>query len=238
MKRINVLIVILLCLSGLLSFAQSKNLSVNFSSSKLPGVVNASGNWHVKNGLLIQENIKETMAIISFPVKQKGEMLYQFDLKYIAGGEDDYAGFGLHISVDKPAKNRSWGNGKSVLLWLTYDPDQYGYPGFFAQIYTSKNNVKMGLDPKIHNSSNPLKDGDEYPIPEEYLKEEYIGSTIPVKMIIDLDTGIGKIYDPLDSSSYYAFYLGQQNLEGNYVSIRTNSLVVSIDNILIKPVDE
>ena len=237
MKRTFVLIVILLCISSLFSFAQSEIIATNFSSPELSDAVEASGKWHVEDGSLVQEDTEEAMAIWSYPVKQKGIMLYQFDLKYIDGGEDDFAGFGLHIGVDKPAKKRSWGNGKSVLLWLTYDPDQYGSPGFFAQIYTSNANSKMGLNPEIHNSRNPLKDGDEYPIPELYLKEEYIESTIPVKMIIDLNTGIGKLYDPLDSSYYYSFYIGQENIEGDYVSLRTNSLSVAIDNVVIKPVE-
>jgi hypothetical protein len=228
MKNFKVVLVVLLLCSSVMAFSQRVLTSDSFSSTSKWTV--ASGSWKTQGGRLVQTNDKETIAVINIPARQSGEVLYEFDARYVSGGEDDYAGFGIHICVNNPSKGRSWGTGKSLLAWVTWDPNTYGWPGGFIQVYQSKGPVEMNLYPY----GDIIKDGDWYPINEEYLKYEYLEYTVPVKMSIDLSTGAGKFYDPFDPDNYYyAFDLGAPIPAGSHFSFRMNSVSLSLDNLKI-----
>ena len=206
----------------------------SFSSSSVPaGVIAASGDWKVMNGKLYQMDAKERMAQLAVPAPQSGTVQYEFDLEYVGGGEDDYAGFGIHILVDNPAKKRSWGNGSSALLWVTWDPKVYGAPGLFAQAYASMNSGNMQLYPP----RDIIKQGGNMPFPAEYVKTKYLAATIPIKIILDIDAGEMKVYDPLDMRYYYRFAAEMPKTRGGYFGLRTNSLSVRIDNLKITKLD-
>ncbi len=215
-------------------FADMVKVDEEFNNPYLSGWIKVSGDWAVVNGRLVQRDVNEKMAMITIPVKQSGKMLYEFDFKYIKGAEDDYAGFGIHICVKNPARKRSWGNGKSVLGWITWDPKHYGYPGLFVQVYKSNSQTDMGLFPGLFPNRNPLVAGDLYPVKEEYLNPEYLNYTIKIKLMVDTKTGKGKFYDPMAPDKYYySFDLGQPIGDGDYFTFRTNSVSVSIDNLKI-----
>ena len=172
--------------------------------------------------------------MITAPVRQSGTVMYEFDITYAGGGEDDYAGFGFHIAVNNPSKIRSWGNGNSMLAWVTWDPEVYGNPGAFIQVYESTGPVQMGLYP----FGDIIEDGDVFAINEEYLRYEYLNYTVPVKMSIDLKTGKGRFFDPFAPDSYYyAFGLGSPIPAGSYFTFRMNSVSLSIDNLKITQLD-
>jgi len=161
-------------------------------------------------------------------------MLYQFDVKYIGGGEDNYAGFGIHICINDPSMVRSWGNGRSILGWVTWDPEHYGYPGAFIQVYESTGITTMGLYDGIYPSSDIMKYGGMIPVSGQYLKYEYLNYTVPIKLQIDTRTGRGRFYDPFDPEHYYyPFDLGAPIRSGNYFTFRMNSVSLSIDNVKI-----
>lgn len=235
MKLVKFLLVALFILVPIALFSQTVLLDETFSSpASLSGWWATAGDWKVMKGRLYQTDTKETMAMITIPVRQSGTMLYEFDLRYVAGGEDDYAGFGIHICVNNPSRVRSWGNGRSLLGWITWDPKTYGYPGAFIQVYESKSLTNMGLYTKIFPGSDPIAYGDMLPVREEYLKYEYLDATVPIKILINLDTGEGRFYDPLDPDKYYySFYLGGPVKPGNYFSFRVNSVSLSLDNLKI-----
>jgi hypothetical protein len=226
-----------LVLLGLFLCASMLAFSQELVSDSFYGMSNwtaASGSWKVEGGRLVQTNTKETIAVATIPVNQSGEVLYEFDVRYVGGGEDDYGGFGIHLAVNNPSKSRAWGNGRSMLAWVTWDPNAYGYPGGFIQVYQSGGPTQMGLYP----SGDIMEDGDRFPVNEEYLKYEYLDYTVPVKMSLDLSTGMGKFYDPFDPDRYYfPFDLGAPIPAGSYFSFRMNSVSLSIDNLKITKLD-
>jgi hypothetical protein len=212
-----------------LAFGQTVVIN-SFSSSSLPaGWMPVSGDWKVMNGKLYQVDTRERMALLNIPAPQSGTVQYEFDLEYNGGAEDDYAGFGIHVIVDNPSRGRSWGDGQSALLWVTWDPKQYGAPGLFAQAYGSLSATDMTLYPP----RDILRAGGDMPFPPQYVRMEFLGATVPVKIVIDYDTGEMKVYDPLDMRYYSRFRASLPKRSGRYFAFRTNSLSVRIDNFKI-----
>jgi hypothetical protein len=233
MKIVKIFLVLLFLTTSVLAFSQTVRLDESFSSRSPKGWKQISGNWRVINGRLTQTDTNENMAMITVPVYQSGKMLYEFDLRYAEGGADGYAGFGIHICVNNPTNVRSWGNGQSILGWVTYDPKHYGYPGAYIQVYESKGKTKMGLHRDIFPSSDPMRHGDIISIPRDYLRSEYINATVSFKLFFDTRTGEGRFYDPMNPDRYYyAFSLGSVE-PGGYLTFRTNSVSVSIDNVKV-----
>ena len=176
--------------------------------------------------------------MISIPVEQSGVILYEFNVKYVKGGADDYAGFGMHICTNNPTKSRSWGNGKGLLGWVTWDPNAYGYPGGFLHMYESRGASAMDLSKRIFPSGDIMKHGDLLPIPAQYLKTKYLEYNIPIKIRINTRTGAGRFYDPFAPDRYYyRFNLGAPVKSGDYFTFRTNSLSVSFDDLKITKID-
>ncbi len=175
----------------------------------------AYGQWNVVGDRLVQSDVKAGMARVDIPFPQAGIVTYQFNVKYVTGGLDDmHAGFGIHVFVDKPAKGKAWGNGKSYLLWLNYDKNAKNITkGLSAQIYKSTSNSKMKLVADI--------DLNKYAY---LLTPANLHVVVPIKMTINGFNGDVKIYDPTDPTWVYVFNLGNKTpLTGKYISLRTNS---------------
>ena len=187
----------------------------------------AYGDWKMQDGRLAQLSTKAGMAQAYMKLPQSGIMQYEFDIKYIDGGEDMFAAFGFHIGIDKPAGRKSWGNGRSFLLWLTLDPKAYGGTGVYGQAYESDTNSYMYL----------LHPGDRYMLPADRLEvidlERMSMYSLPVKVRVNYDTGQVKVWDPLIPDYYYRFGLGGAIRNGNYISVRTNSLAASFGDFKI-----
>lgn len=238
MKWLHVFLVLLFVGAAVAAFADYNVLSDNFNSGSLGKWKPVSGSWKVMDGKLSQVDTRENMAMIVVPVQQAGKVLYEFDVEYVGGGEDDYAGFGFHICINGPSSMRSWGNGKSLLGWVTWDPKVYGPPGAFVQVYESKSNSDMGLYTKVFPGADPVKYGDLIAISDEYLDVLYIDYQVPVKIMVDTRTGKGKFYDPFAPEDYYyPFDLGGPIRAGGYFALRTNSVALSFDNVTITRMD-
>jgi hypothetical protein len=230
MKTVKLVLLLVFFGASLMAFSETTLVSDSFSSSVLDKWTVVSGSWRAMNGRLYQTDTSEKMAMITLPVNQSGKILYEFDVRYVAGGEDNYAGFGIHFCITNPSKVRSWGMGQSFLAWLTWDPDTYGYPGGFAQVYESFAPTRMGLFPE----GDIVEDGDQFPIMVDYLDMEFLSYTITVRIELDTRTGKGYLYDPFDPYKYrYPFDMGQPINAGSYFGFRTNSLAVSLDNFRV-----
>jgi hypothetical protein len=153
---------------------------------------------------------------------QSGAMVYEFDARYEGGAEDGHGGFGLHIFVDTPYNDVSWGAGNSYLLWLNYDenPLDKAIPaGFSAQIYRSKTNSQMDLVESF--DLNGFAD---------LVTSEDLSAIVPFKIIVDGNTGEVQVYDPTATDdSYYVFYLDRKDLplKGDWAVLRTNGVKLS-----------
>jgi hypothetical protein len=187
----------------------------------------AYGDWKMVGGRLVQSSTKAGMAQAYMRLPQSGIMQYEFDVKYIDGGQDNFGAFGFHIAIDSPAKGKSWGNGKSFLLWLTFDPKAYGGSGVYGQAYYSEANSVMDM---VHRAT-------AYQLPMERLKDINLQKmamyALPVKARVNYRTGEVKVWDPVIPNFYYRFNLGGPIRDGNYISVRSNSLAVSFGNFKI-----
>lgn len=237
MKLLKIVLVLFFVLTGF-CFAQQVISDENFNTmgSWEPAPKNY-GNWQILDGRLAQLSTTAGMAKINFPVNQSGVMQYEFDVKYIDHGNDQYGAFGIHIDIKNPASGRSWGNGKSFLLWATYDPEVYGGTGFRVQCYKSTSNSEME---EITTSDMYTKGG--YEIPETttvnnveyvYLDPDYLNYPVKIKLTIDSNTGTVVFTDPLIPDWEWYFEIGESIPEGSYISLRTSSLSVSFDNFKV-----
>ena len=216
MKRL----VVLLCLLFLV-------LPAFLFSQNMDGWTAAYGDWSMVGGRLTQRSTKAGMAQAFMRLPQSGIMQYEFDVKYIDGGQDMFGAFGFHVGIDSAARGKSWGNGKSFLLWLTLDPNFYGGSGVYGQAYYSEAHSMMAMvhDPKAYElPMNRLKD----------INLERMGLyALPVKVRVNYNTGEVKVWDPVIPNYYYRFSLGEPIRGGNYISVRTNSLAASFGNFKI-----
>lgn len=216
MKRL----LVVLCLLFLIvpAFLFSQNL----------GPWNAAyGDWKMVGGRIAQMSTKAGMAQAYMKLPQSGIMQYEFDIKYIDGGQDMFGAFGFHIGIDKAAGGKSWGNGKSFLLWLTFDPKAYGGSGVYGQAYYSQTSSIMDM---VHKAT-------AYELPVTRLKdinlERMAIYNLPVKARVNYSTGMVKVWDPVIPNYYYRFSLGGPMRGGNYISVRTNSLAASFGNFKV-----
>lgn len=217
--------VVLLFAGTVLAIADTSVFSANFSYGMSD--YGEFGGWKVRNNRLYQQDTQEHLSKINFKAPQSGLMEYTFDVRYEAGGlSDRMAGFGVQVFVDEAHNGKSWGNGESYLLWLNYDEDpSYGKAGFRGQVYRSYGHSRMELLEGYDVALNP-----------KVLTKENMELKVPVKIQVDGDTGLVKIWDPSRPGTYVRFYLDDSPGKGNYMSLRTNSLAASFDNLEVRKV--
>jgi hypothetical protein len=182
----------------------------------------ASGNWVIGTDRLFQNDAAAPLARFNITVPQAGTMVYEFNVRYEGGGEDGHGGFGVQLFADTAFPTKSWGMGKSYLLWLNYDlkPLSKDIPaGLSAEVYQSLGNSKMDLIRAIDLNAFFAS-----------LKMDIntaLAMTIPVKIVVNSDTGEIRIYDPTQANYYYFFTLPNFPKAGKYIALRTNGLKVS-----------
>ena len=199
-----------------------------FAQVQLPEHQFASGQWSFVGSRLFQNDAKAGLAKMNLRAPQSGAMIYEFNVRYVDGLQDGHGGFGLHVFVDNAYNGRSWGAGKSYLLWLNYDekPVTRGFiPGFSAQIYKSLTNSYMELV-----QSFDLNWVFDVFSPADILYYAMY-ETVPVKIWINGDTGEVRVYDPSTPALdyYFYFFIDKKDLplRGNWVALRTNGVKLS-----------
>ncbi len=237
MKCLKMVLALLFIVSSV-CFGQQVIMEENFNSmgNWKPAPENY-GDWQIVDGRLAQLSVTAGMAKVNVPVTQSGVMEYEFDVKYINHGDDQYGAFGIHININNPSGGRSWGNGRSFLLWVTYDPGVYGGTGFRVQCYKSVNKSEMD---EIITSDMYQRGGFE--IPESYILDKvkyiyldasYLENPIKIKLTIESDTGTVILSDPLIPNYEWYFEIGESIPEGSNISLRTSSMAVSFDNFTV-----
>jgi Chromosome segregation ATPases len=107
------------------------------------------GSWKITGGVLSQVDKNQYFSRMTFPlVQSSSRLLYSFETKTSAKG---WTGTGIHLFADKVKKPRGYGEGKSLLVWLTRDAKVRGNEGSYLQVYRSDSDVSMErvLDAKI-----------------------------------------------------------------------------------------
>jgi hypothetical protein len=226
--RVTKLLACLLILSVAVVSVSAQSVLVDEKFTSMRRWDGAYGDWRLQGGRLVQADTENRLAKINLPVRQTGTMQYEFNARYVAGGEDGHAGFGIHLFVDDAHPGKSWGNGWSYLMWINYDMEtsESRHRGFRGQVYKSTSDTQM----KLVESLNIR-------IPDNYLREEYIYATVPVKMVVDSNSGMVKVYDPLDMNYFYRFYLDRPIPRGSFISLRSNSFAVSFDDVKVTRLD-
>jgi len=98
------------------------------------------GNWSVSAGRAVQRDPDQYFAKLRLPAPQKdAPTLYRFTARSTGEG---WVGLGLHLYASGSDK-RGYGFGKSVLVWLTRDPEVYKSRATHLQLYRSDDDIHM-----------------------------------------------------------------------------------------------
>lgn len=107
------------------------------------------GNWKLSSGVLSQTDKSQFFSRLTFPLVQSEKpVLYSLETKTGAKG---WVGTGIHFFAEGIKKPKGYGEGSSLLVWLTRDAKARGNDGTYLQVYRSDNDVSMErvLDAKI-----------------------------------------------------------------------------------------
>jgi cell division protein FtsB len=161
------------------------------------------GNWKVTASKAVQTDVGQYFAQLNLPLVQKNvPMLYSFDAKSNGKG---WTGLGLHIYAQDSTK-KGYGHGKSLLVWLTRDPDYYRNNRTYLQLYKSDDDISMGrvLDSAIQESiSENLHVEVLYQPVEEYLTVSINGvEKIRYKTWFGISTGVEVSLRTLDAAEF------------------------------------
>lgn len=245
MKKVALIFAALLML---LPLAASAQVIVEDDFETLGEWTPGFGEWGIRGGMLIQRDTKTGLARAVRMVPQRGELEYSFSVRYEAGGFEDeaalrnsqlHAGFGMHVGVEDPprAGQPAWGAGESYLLWLNLDTrtdvmsDAPEHFGFRAQVYASESNAAMSLTPyNVDIQAELANIGIDLGVND---LGRFLGGLIPMKIRVNYDTGRIMVMDPTNPTLWFYFDVDPSVLEGDYVTLRTNSLAVSFADFTV-----
>ncbi len=109
------------------------------------------GDWNIQSDRARQTDPDQFFAKLTLPAPQTDRpTLYSFTAR--ANGEG-WVGLGIHILVSG-VEARGYGLGKSLLVWLTRDFEEYRNNNTYLQLYRSNDDIDMGrvLDSVIEES--------------------------------------------------------------------------------------
>ncbi len=99
------------------------------------------GTWKISGATVTQSDPAQFFSRLELPVAQlKAATLYRFKARSTGSG---WVGIGLHLFVEDVVKKRGYGEGKSLLIWLTRDRAARGDDATYAQLYRSDDDVVM-----------------------------------------------------------------------------------------------
>ncbi len=107
------------------------------------------GTWKLAGSVLSQVDKNQYFSRLTFPLVQSAKpVLYSFETMT---GSRGWVGTGIHLFAEGVKKPKGFGEGKSLLVWLTRDSKVRGNDGSYLQVYRSDSDVSMErvLDAKI-----------------------------------------------------------------------------------------
>lgn len=165
--------------------------------------VSKVGNWNVSSDKAVQPDPGQYFAQLNLPLVQKRTtMLYHFSARSTG---KHWVGLGLHIYAGDSRK-KGYGHGKSLLVWLTRDPDYYKNNQTHLQLYKSDTDINMGrvLDSAIQESiSDKLEIDVLYQPEDEYITVAINGiEKIRYKTWFGLTDGVEVALRSLDTAEF------------------------------------
>jgi hypothetical protein len=99
------------------------------------------GTWKIAGGVAEQTDGAQYFSRLTFPlVQSEAPTLYSFEVK---AGPKGWVGAGLHFFAEGVRKTKGYGEGRSLLVWLTRDAKMRGDEETYLQIYRSDDDVNM-----------------------------------------------------------------------------------------------
>lgn len=99
------------------------------------------GTWVTQGAEARQIDASQYFSRLELPLAQDGKpLLYSFTARATGKG---WVGLGLHFFVEDVVRRRGYGEGKSLLIWLTRDQAARGVDTTYLQLYRSDNDVVM-----------------------------------------------------------------------------------------------
>lgn len=103
--------------------------------------ISESGEWESVGDEIHQTDGDQFFARLRIPVEQTvTPTLFSFQARASAVG---WNGYGLHLFASGSDRQGGYGMGRSLLVWLTRDPDYYGNRNVHLELYRSDNDVAM-----------------------------------------------------------------------------------------------
>lgn len=223
----------------------------------------AAGDWSVSDNRLHQQDTNALMARVDREVPAEGEYEIRFNVRYEDGAyasEEDLAndilhgGFGVHLGLNDPLLGtESWGAGEGYLLWLNVDTreetaDEHPlHYGIRAQVYESNGPVDMDLVSADWAEETVGTEEVSLDLPAVYAEagssmnmedlENNLSEALTMRIRVNPVNGTVRVADPA-GSGWLAIPLDASKLrEGDYVSLRTNSVAASFGNFGIYELD-
>jgi hypothetical protein len=81
-----------------------------------------------------------------------------------------------------------------------------------------------------------LLEGFDVPLDDSVLTEDNLRVIVPVKIRVNGATGEVKIWDPTAENRYYSFMLDRAPGTGSYIALRSNSMAVSFDDLVVRKI--
>lgn len=124
---------------------------VSMMRDRLPDVVKTgfadsladTGEWSVDRDRAVQMDPDQYFAKLAVSAPQASQpVLYSFRARSL--DPDGWVGLGIHLFVNDVEKRRGYGMGRSLLVWLTRDPEVYKTNLTYLQLYRSDDDINMG----------------------------------------------------------------------------------------------
>ena len=110
------------------------------------GAVSFMGRWSLSPSTVSQTDQAALTAKLAIPLAQpRGPLQYTVTARSQGSG---WVGLGLHVLVSSAAKHRGWGEGRSILVWLTSDP-KHRDSLTRLQVYRSTSDIDMTMEQEV-----------------------------------------------------------------------------------------
>lgn len=202
-------------LVALMSERMTDTIHSGFAGSK-PDV----GDWSLTDYQAVQTDSDAFFAKLAVPAAQSDEpVLYSFSVRSLDPG--GWVGVGLHFFVSDVDKRRGYGMGKSLLVWLTRDPDVYKTQLTYLQLYRSDDDINMGrvLDSVIEEPISEFLDIEVLYEPDNQYLTVAIGGEdkIRYRTWFGIDSGVEVALRSLGAAEFRDFRIRTEPTESTFL---------------------